>query len=154
MTTKGLLALSCGLFLLACAREEPAEEAIEPDTFMTEPAGISLADVAGTWNVRVMNEAGDSVTGYRLVATSDPAGWTINFPNREPIPIRIVTVEGDSVVTEAGPFESAVRPGVMVSTETVFRLEGDRLVSRVVAHYQTTDPDSVAHLRSEGRRAP
>ena len=42
----------------------------------------------------------------------------------------------------------------MVSTHSVYRLEGDRLVGDVVAHYATTDADSVLQLTSEGTRAP
>jgi hypothetical protein len=38
------------------------------------------------------------------------------------MPVRVVLVDGDSVVAEAGPFESALRPDVMVTTRTVARL--------------------------------
>jgi hypothetical protein len=116
------------------------------------PAGITLADVSGTWNVRVMPENADTViTSYTLNATDST--WTINFPNREPIPVQILAVEGDSIVTSAGPFLSAVRSNVMVTTESVNRLQNDQLVSRTVAHYAVTTPDSVAVLRTEGTRA-
>ena len=89
-----------------------------------------------------------------MVLTPDKEGWTLNFPNREPIPIRVVAVEGDSVVSEAGPFESVLRKGVQVSTEVVTRLQGGRLVGTVTAHYRVTGADSVAHLAFEGTRAP
>lgn len=152
------LTLGCVLWT-ACAREEAVEDedtAVMEDTMAAapEPAGISLADVAGTWVVNARTEAGQEVPEYELEATADMSGWEIRFPDRDPIPLTVVEVGGDSIVTEAGPFESVIRPGVQVSTHAVFRLEGDRLIGTTVAHYQTTDPDSVVTIRGEGTRAP
>ena len=79
------------------------------------PTPIKLADVAGKWAVRLMPESGDSTLAkYEFVATGDSAGWTLNFPKRKPIPIRVVGVAGDSIVAEAGPFESVLHKGVKV----------------------------------------
>lgn len=152
------LALGCVLWT-ACAREEAVEDedtAVMEDTMAAapEPAGISLADVAGTWIVNATSETGQAVPQYELVATADRSGWEIRFPDRDPIALTVVEVARDSIVTEAGPYESVLRPGVQVSTHAVYRLEGDRLVGTTVAHYQTTDPDSVITVRSEGTRAP
>jgi hypothetical protein len=110
--------------------------------------------MAGTWNVRGLNEAGDSIVGYRLVATSDTTGWTIAFPNRDPLPVRIVAVAGDSIVTDAGPYESVLRPGVQVTTHGVFRMRGDTLVGTTVARYTPAGADSVLVVRSVGTRGP
>lgn len=150
------LVLGCGVLLLACAREEPSEEQ-QTAAVDEEPAAaatISLGDVAGTWSMRGTTEAGDSVPGYELVATADQSGWTIHFPNRPPVPVRIMAIAGDSVVTEAGPFESVLRPGVQVSTHYVFRLQDDKLLGNGVARYETTGPDSVLRIRNEGTRTP
>ena len=89
-----------------------------------------------------------------MVATADRSGWSINFPNREPIPVRVVAVEGDSIMTEAGPFESVLRKGVQVSTQVVSRLQDGKLVGTTVARYAVSGPDTVARLRFEGTRAP
>jgi hypothetical protein len=153
--TKKSLALACGVLLLACARDEPIEEqAIEEEPVAESAATISLADVAGTWNVLAVTEAGDSVPAFQLVVTADQSDWTMNAPNRPPIAVRVIAVDGDSIVTEAGPYESLLRSGVQVTTESVYRLEGDRLVSHTVAHFETTEPDSVVRVRAEGTRAP
>lgn len=118
------------------------------------PAGVSLADMAGTWNVRGRMEGSDStVVTYDLAIAPDGSG-SLTFPGREPIPVRLVAVDGDSVVTEAGPFESALRKGVQVSTHVVSRMQDGKLVGTTVARYQTTGPDSVARLTFEGTRAP
>ena len=119
------------------------------------PAPIALADVAGKWSVRSMSERGDStLVSYELVAAGDTSGWSLNFPKRKPIPMRVVAVAGDSIVTEAGPFESVLRKGVKVSTNSVIRLQDGKLVGTTVAHYATSGADSVRNLRLEGTRAP
>jgi hypothetical protein len=118
------------------------------------PAPIALADVAGKWSVRVMPESGDStLLTYELVATADRSGWTLNFPKRPPVPAR-VTAAGDSIVTEAGPYESVLRKGAQVTTSGVMRLVDGKLVGITTAHYATSGADSVRNLRFEGIRAP
>jgi hypothetical protein len=119
------------------------------------PATISLADVAGTWKVRstVVGNEGTAVT-YDMVTTGDRSGWSIKFPDREPIPVRVVMVEGDSIVSEAGPFESVLRKGVQVSTRVVSRLQDGKLVGTTTARYQVSGPDTLARLNFEGTRAP
>jgi hypothetical protein len=120
------------------------------------PTPIKLADVAGKWAVRLMPESGDSTLAkYEIVATGDSAGWTLNFPKRKPIPIRVVAVAGDSIVGEAGPFESVLQKGVKVTmAHTVYRLQDGKLVGTTTAHYAKSGPDSVAHLRLEATHAP
>lgn len=131
--------------------EMPADSAAET----VAPAGISLADVAGTWTVRAMPEGSDSVLiTYQLVATSETSGWTMTLPDRpEPIPLHVMSVAGDSIVAHAGPYASALRPGVTVSTESVVRLQNGMLVGRTIARYAGATPDSVLVVRLEGQRA-
>ena len=132
-------ALCCAVLLVGCA---PAEE-----------PGISLADVAGTWSMQAFPETGDSaIVSYELVLTDNMEGWTLTFPGRDPIPVRVIAVEGDSIVSEIGPFESALREGVMVSTHSVVRLQEGNLVGTAVARYETTEPDSILRLRQQGTR--
>ena len=124
---------------------------------MAAPAGatLSLADVAGRWNARSVPESGDTTpTLFVLTATADTAGWTQTFPNREPVPMRVTAVGGDSIATEAGPFESVRRAGVQVRTHTVWRMMGDHLMGTTVARYETTGADSVLRFRTEATRAP
>jgi hypothetical protein len=144
------------LVLMACGRpaDKPADETVGEAPAMDQaPAAVSLADLAGTWDVQVKTEDGDStVVAFQMVATADESGWTFNFPKRDPIPVRLVAVEGDSVVTEAGPYESVLRKGVQVSTRTVTRLDGDRLTGTTVATYES-GPNPEIRLKFEGERA-
>jgi hypothetical protein len=60
------------------------------------------------------------------------------------------------VVTHAGPYESVLRPGVMVTTENVMRLVNGMLEGHTVAHYsgEGVGADSVLRVRTLGRRVP
>jgi len=118
------------------------------------PATISLADLAGKWKMRSTDESGGNVVEVELVATADTSGWTLTGPNGKPIPVRVVAVAGDSVVTEAGPYESFIRKGVQVTTRTVNRLQDGKLVGTIEARYATKGGDSVARRPTEGTRAP
>lgn len=147
------------LLLIGCGRpaDKPEDAAVGEAPAMDQeaPAGIALADLAGTWNVRSTLDGSDKVITYDLVATADRSGWTLKFPGRDPIPVRVVAAEGDSIVWEAGPFESVIRKGVQVrNSRVVGRLEDGKLVGRTTATYETTGADSVATLTLEGTRAP
>jgi hypothetical protein len=147
--------------VLACAAPETettADTAAALDTaaaaITPAPAStpISLADVAGRWNVRATN--GQAFT-YQVNNTSSRSGWTFTAPNRRPVPVRVIAVAGDSIITEAGPFESIIRRGVQVrSSRSVLRIQNGELVGTTVARYITTGPDTVAYITFRGTRAP
>lgn len=143
------------LSLAACAKSDSNATADSAAASMM-PAPLSLADVAGKWSVKVMPQNSDSVLlTYELTASADMAGWSIKLPDRaDPLAVRVVAVEGDSVVVEAGPYPSALRPNVQVSTRGVSRLQGGMLVGATTAHYTVTTADSVVTLRTQGARIP
>ena len=149
----------CAVVLVGCSqsKDQPAtDEMADAAAAPAAPAPIALADVAGKWSVRLMPESGDSaLLSYEMVATADTSGWAFNFPKRKTVPLRVVAVDGDSIVTEAGPFESNLRKGVQVTmSRTVSRLQDGKLVGATTAHYATSGPDTVAHFRFEATRAP
>ena len=143
----------CTPALLACT--PPATERA-PDSATIRPVAktpLTLGDVAGRWRVRAMNYRGDSLTVYELAAAGDTTGWSITFPNRPALPLQIIAVAGDSIVTETGPYPSVLRSTIAVrSLRTVHRLEGEELVGSFTARYQTTEPDSVLHGVHVGTR--
>ena len=139
----------------ACAKkEEPVAVAPPPPPAAPPaPAPINMASVAGKWSFTVMPTDNDSVlTTYTLTATADTSGWIMTLPNRKPMNLK-VTVSGDSIMAEGPQYESVLRKGVKVSTNTVLHLVGDKLVGQTQAHYTVTGPDSVRTLRTEGTRA-
>lgn len=151
---------SCIALLVACTpgdRDSGAETAAgAADIAMGQPAGTATADLAGTWSMTSRPTSGrDTATArFTINATSSTAGWTLSFPGRdEPIPAR-VSVQGDSVLVEAGPVPSMLRRNVQVITRTALRREGDRLVGTTHNRYPGAGTDSVVDFRTEGTRAP
>jgi hypothetical protein len=154
MSCVALLAVGCGKAADKPAgapmAETPAAEPAPPT-----PPGISLADVAGTWKVHGTVEGNEKqAVNYDLVATADRSGWTIKFPKRDPIEVRVATVEGDGIVIDSGPFESVLRKGVQVNSRSVLRLKDGKLAGTTTARYQVSGPDTLARLTLEGTRAP
>jgi hypothetical protein len=146
----------CVAVLVGCdkPKEQPAADttaAMAPAPEPAAPAPISLADVAGKWTIRVMPENSDStVLTYEMVA--DNNGFTFNFPKRKPVKAK-VTASGDSLIAEAGPYESMLRKGIQVKTNSVMRLKDGKLEGTTIAHYETKGPDTVRTLRTEGTKA-
>lgn len=116
-------------------------------------AAISLTTVAGRYHVTSRGQSPDtSVVTYELNATGDTTGWTITYPNRPAVPVRVISVEGDSIVTETGPFTSVRRANIPVTTRTTYRWENGQLVGTTVAHYAVKGPDTVRVFVIEGAK--
>lgn len=147
----------CTALLFACAKggdqaTDTTGAAAVSD--VPTPAALSASDVAGKWNMTAVPESGDATpTTFVLTATGNDAGWTFTFPSRPPVAVR-VAIAGDSISTDAGPYESVRRKGVQVHTNSVMRIQDGKIVGNTVAHYSTKGADSVLRLRVTGTRAP
>ena len=100
--------------------------------------GIKLADVAGVWDGKTMVGPKDSVaTTTVMTMTADGKGWTITFPGRkDAVPVRVVTSGGDSIVSEAGPYPSVLRPGQTVKLLRITgHFKGAEMWGTFVAEY-------------------
>ena len=149
---------ACAALVVACAKKDNAAASdSSAAAAAAAPAAptISVADVAGTWSVRVLPETGDSaLTTFDLMATADTTSWMMHMPNGTTVPVRIISVSGDSIVTQTGPYDSILRKGVKVTTDAVQRLQDGKLVGTYVAHYTVTTADSVVRGRLEGTKRP
>jgi hypothetical protein len=154
---------SATFLLTGCAKtDQAAKDSAASATAVPAPApapapvrAISLADIAGKWQVRSAPESGPDTTStnYVLTATADTTGWFITFASGLKVPIR-VTASGDSLVQRTGTFASQRRKGVKVHTESTLRLQGGKLVGTSIAHYTKAGADSVLRLRTEGTKIP
>jgi hypothetical protein len=167
MTIMSRVAIACSATLLfaACAKSDQgakdsaagaaAAPAAAATPAPTPPPALSLADVAGKWQVRAVPESGTDTTAttYVLTATADTTGWVITFPSGLKVPVH-VTASGDSVIERTGTFASQRRKGVKVMTEGSFRLQNGKLVGTTIGHYAKAGPDSVLRLRTEGTKMP
>jgi hypothetical protein len=152
--------LGCAALLAGCSKAEDrsvgaagsTDSMAAPAAGTAEAGTLSLSDLAGTWKVRNSNPDGSKPVETEIRATADSSGWTMTGPDRKAIPVRVLAVAGDSVVTEAGPYGSFVVKGAQVTTRTVYRLEGDKLVGTTEARYKVGGRDSVAQRVNEGTR--
>jgi hypothetical protein len=146
----------CAAILAGCGKSEsrPAADTTGMAPATSErPTGMSLADVAGKWKLRTTDGAGGNVVESELSATADTSGWTLTRPNGKTLPVR-VAVGGDSLIMEAGPYESALRKGVPVRSRMVLRVQGGKLVGTNEARYALSGGDSVANRPAEATRVP
>ena len=154
------LACSATLLLAACAKSDQAAKDSGAAAAATPapppaPPPISLADVAGKWQVQSRPESGadTTTTKYVLTATAGTTGWFVTYPTGLKVPLS-VTVSADSVLAKSGTYASQRRKGVKVHTEGTMRLQGGKLVGTTTAHYASAGPDSVLRLRTEGTKIP
>lgn len=154
-----LTLFACAIVLAGCTKAEDRStgaattgDTAAPAATTAEASAISLSDVAGTWKVRSTDERGGTPVETEIRATADTSGWTMVGPDKKTVPVKVVAVGGDSIVTEAGPFPSYVLKGAKVSIRTVYRLQGDKLVGTTEARYKIRGRDSVALRPAEGTR--
>lgn len=122
----------------ACA---PADDAADTTAVTMQAASppIVLADLAGTWEGRSMPMGRDTVVvTFELMATGTRDGWTMKLPNGT-VPMRVVVVDGDSLVTEAGPYASALQRNQQVTVRNVSRLRDGMMVGTTHARYSNGD---------------
>ena len=135
-----LLSLSA-VALLACAKSETPKADTTTPAAAPAPAPaaptISLADVAGTWEGKVMPMDKDTtLTTTTVVATATTDGWSMKLPNGETVPLTVGAVEGDSIIVTAANFKSAVKKGAQVaSIHSIYKLQNGKLMSVTHATY-------------------
>jgi len=68
------------------------------------------------WRVQALSVASDSVLlTLGLVMAPDGKSWVMKLPDRAPVTARVLTMGGDSMVAEAGPFPSVLSPASIVT---------------------------------------
>lgn len=137
--------------LFACGRAEETQSADTSVVAVTPPVVTDVASLAGTWTQRTMPDGRDTVITAEIVATGTTEGWTMTMPGQQPVPIR-VRIDGDSIMTETGPFPSVLREGAMVTTSAVYHAQDGKLVGTMVARYSGAGADSVMTGRVEAAR--
>lgn len=97
---------------------------------------VGAADFRGTWEGKSMMGPSDSiVTTFAITVSADGSAWTLLLPDRDLLTLKVITIGGDSVVTEAGPYTSVLRGGETVTTRMTGHLKGRWLAGTFEAHY-------------------
>ncbi len=116
------------------AQQQPAQQ----NPAAPQAAASTKPTIAGTWAIEstVKTAAGkDTVVNSLVTATADANGWVTHLAGRDPIPTRVVAMGGDSVITEAGPFQSVARPGQTVTTHEALHFKDDAIWGTIEARY-------------------
>ena len=101
---------------------------------------VKLTDVAGVWDSETLGPKDRVLVTTVETISADGKGWTMRFPEGAPIAVRLVSTAGDSIVTEAGPFPSYLRPGQTVTLlHTVSHYKGNEKWGTAVARYAGGD---------------
>ena len=143
--------LGLAVVVAGCSRADTPPAA---DTLAVTPAdspAVTLASFNGTWDVNVMPEGSDSVATSHVLVVTDTA-WRVEFSDRPGVTARMTGMRGDTVTSEAGPFESGVRRGMQVRTTNSYWLQDGKMMGKTIARYETTGADTVRHFHSVGTR--
>ena len=145
-------AMLLAAFLVACApKEEPA-----PDTAATAaPAGLTTADLTGTFSGTSWMEGTDSVAGRWTAISSDGmTGKFIQEGQKDTVSFTTV-IEGDSSVSTSEPYTDATLPN---KPRVTFRSVGrkqDGKFAGTAALMLASKPDSVVgRVRWEATKTP
>jgi len=106
---------------------------------VAQQPGLKLSDIAGVWHVQTMIGPSDSVVAtLELTETASDKGWSMVLADHPRVPVRVLTVGGDSVVWEAGPYPSTRRVGQTVVLRTVGHYKGGEMWGSFEATYSVT----------------
>ncbi|HEY5061678.1 MAG TPA: hypothetical protein VII52_09095 [Gemmatimonadaceae bacterium] len=106
----------------------------------------------GTWHGKSMPEHKDTVLAtWTLDAPADSSKWTITMSNGQTIPLHIVAIAGDSVVSQLGPYKNAANNGQVETTRSVTRIQADKIVG-IAETRLGSNPDSVVRIRLQGAK--
>ena len=136
------------LLLAGCGEKNNTDYEATAEVEETNP----LADYEGDWMTEAYaGDATEPASVTLLKATSSTDGWSIKFADRdEPVPSNSVVVQGDTVVSEWGPFPSSLREGQTVENMMVYmKVNGDMMSGRATALYSDS---AIVHLRMESKR--
>jgi predicted house-cleaning NTP pyrophosphatase (Maf/HAM1 superfamily) len=100
---------------------------------------IKLSDLAGTWSMRTMMGPKDSVVTRSTMIVSADGKVTLKFQNGQSATSRVLSMAGDSVVAQTGPYSSVLRPGQMVTTTTTTHFNGNNATGTMIAAYASGD---------------
>ncbi len=143
-----------GLFIVAgCAKNDDQGDTSE--TEMASSDESSYAAAAGDWLVEA--HAMDAMEGDEplvvslLKATESGEGWSTKFTHLDDaIMSNNMFMMGDTIVSESGPFPSAIDADAIVqNVTTYYHFHGDGMAGRFVATYASGD---VLHGTISGER--
>lgn len=115
------------------------------------PAALTVADFAGAWQTMATLEGTPDPVSTTLTGSDDGSEWTMTLEGRDPVAVT-ASMSGDSLILVTEPYESVLREGVTVSVRTAGVMQGDAMIGKMVATYQTPEGEQVVNGTIEGTR--
>jgi len=145
--------IGCAVLAVACTKKE-APPAVDTTAAaaVSGPAPVAQAHLAGVWNVTVKPEGKDSIITTYVLNNTDTTDWMFAFPKGKPVHEKVTAIHGDTVLLETDWFDSDVRKGLKVRTNSSVWMQDGKLMGKTTGHYQTTGPDTVRVFDTEGVR--
>ncbi|HKW48892.1 MAG TPA: hypothetical protein VJN70_15685 [Gemmatimonadaceae bacterium] len=129
-TLVGAMVLLTAASSIATAQAKPTQAGEK------KAAGLTWSDLVGDWEGQSLRGKSDSVITPMTISFSADKKASITYPNREPVPMRVVTIGGDSVVVEAGPYPSVTRAGhTVVSLHEVAHIANHKMTGSFNAKF-------------------
>jgi len=145
--------LGCAVLAVACTKKEgPPAADTTAAAVPAEPPAVSLGHLAGIWNVTAKPAGKDTIETTYILNNTDTTDWMFAFPSGKPVHERLTAIHGDTVVLETDWFDSDVKKGMKVRTNSTVWMQDGKLMGKTTAHYQTTGPDTVLVFDTEGVR--
>jgi len=137
------LAVVAAIAVLAgCMKKEtPAADSAATATPAPAAPALTTADLAGTWEATGMPMNKDTVV-VKFTMTNTADSSHIVFASGEKVNAAAGTVSGDSIITPAITFKSQIRKGLTVTSNSVWRKNGDQLVGITHSKYSNGDTAS------------
>lgn len=143
-----IAAVVAAVLLTACGNgEQSAPEAAA--TAEAEPA--SLADFAGAWQYEVTLVGVEEPVPVTVTGSAEGDDWTMDLEGRPGIPL-LVSVAGDSLISQSAEYESVLRPGVTASVRTASVLRDGGLVGNALVTYRTAAGEELVPGTVRGTR--
>ena len=122
---RGSLCLLFTMTTVAAAQAKPSPRQAGAPAKIA--AAITWSDLAGEWNGKSVRGKSDSVITTFTTTFAADKSITLAFPKRKPIPSKLVTMAGDSVVIETDKYDSITRPGHQTSVRMTLHVGNHKM---------------------------
>jgi len=145
------------LFVVACAKKEPAPDTTTPAPPPPPPAppALTAADISGTWNGTSKVEGDTATTAFVVKSTSDSTATLTNTKTKVAVAVS-TKLDADSMIATSKPYKDPTMPKVKgnVMFRAVGRMKDGKLVGTTTVMLASKPDSVVGKANWEATKAP
>ena len=145
------------LFVVACAKKEPAPDTTTPAPPPPPPAppALTAADISGTWNGTSKVEGDTATTAFVVKSTSDSTATLTNKKTKVAVAVS-TKLDADSMIATSKPYKDPTMPKVKgnVMFRAVGRMKDGKLVGTTTVMLASKPDSVVGKANWEATKAP